>query len=159
VTAGSAPDLAVQPALLAAWQAQAPGVDVRGIAGAVASGRGAVVAVLADPHRQPTQAELDAACGALAAALGVPAVELVTVAGADLAAVIRQWVHQAAQGSGRGVGVSVRDDGGAVRVRVTAVDSSARELSMRLASPHEPALPALAGLVGRAVEVADGEAG
>jgi hypothetical protein len=151
--------LVVQPELLAPWRSTAPGVGVGGLAGAVRSGRAAVVVVLDPRRRRPSGSELAAAGAALAGALAVPAVELVTVDGPDLVAVVRQWVHQAAQGSGRGVAVAVHENESVVRVVVTAIDSSARELAMRLASPHEPALPALAALLGRPVTVVDGETG
>jgi hypothetical protein len=146
----------LQPELLAAWRTAVPALAVTGLAGARRSGRAAVVAVLDARQPPPSAADLTAAGAALAAVLAVPSVELVTVAGADLAAVVRQWVHQAAQGSGRGVAVAVREHRAGVGVVVTAVDSSARELAMRLASAHEPALPALSALLGRPVTVDDG---
>jgi hypothetical protein len=77
-------------------------------------------------------------------------------ADAGLEDLLRQWVNQAAQGSGRGVRVRVAGDT-PVRVLVEAIDSSARELALRLASPWEPALPALRALLARPVTVEDAE--
>jgi hypothetical protein len=70
-------------------------------------------------------------------------------------------VNQAAQGAGRGVRVRLAGGeprpGEPVRVLVEAIDSSARELALRLASPYEPALPALEALLATSVTVEDAE--
>jgi hypothetical protein len=88
--------------------------------------------------------------------------ELVTLSDStcDLSKLIRQWINQAAQGAGRGVHLDVDIPPGMapIQVAVRAIDSSARELAMRLASPNEPALAALESLLGgRPVIVLDAE--
>ena len=148
-------ELVVQEELRPAWdQVGLPGEGLRGLAGAAAAGRGAAVVVtgraLSDPERT-------ALAGELAGLLGVGQVELAGLDATDLPALLRQWVNQAAQGSGRGVQVRVEEDGFALRVLVQAIDSSARELAMRLASHYEPALPALRALLGRPITVEDAE--
>jgi hypothetical protein len=161
-TANSIADLVIDPALQQAWLAAVPGAELVGIAGAGASTQGCVVVVSATPV---DDAALAAAAPGLAAVLGVRAVEVVVATGARLADLVRDWTYQAAQGSGRGVHVRVSTgdaDGGTgsgpVRVLARALDSSARELAFRLASPQEPALPALRALLGgREVTVEDEE--
>jgi hypothetical protein len=153
------PELAV--AVSAAWPGEGP--LVRGLAAAAAGGRGAC-AVVTD--RPLSEAEIVAVAGAAESVLGVP-VEVAALhapsADPDTADLLRQWVNQAAQGSGRGVRVRLADPAGAdepgapVRVLVEAIDSSARELAQRLASPWEPALPALRSLLGAEVIVEDAE--
>ncbi len=153
--------LVVDPVLLAAWRA-AGGGEVRGIAGAVTGDLGAVVVAAEEPA---AEAVLETAVERLAAALGVRAVEVLPVGGSGLAELVRDWTYQAGQGSGRGVRVTIRTaDAGTssgnspVRVLVRAIDSSARELAFRLASPQEPSLPALRALLGgREVSVQDEE--
>jgi hypothetical protein len=134
---------------------------VRGLAAAAAGGRGACV-VVAD--RPLSDGEAAAVATATASVLGVGGpVEVARLHGSGatpLADLVRQWVNQAAQGAGRGVRVRLAGDpapGEPVRVLVEAIDSSARELAMRLASPHEPALPALRALLATEVTVADAE--
>ncbi|MBI1758728.1 MAG: hypothetical protein HYR62_05830 [Actinobacteria bacterium] len=141
------PELVLDPRLLPAWRAAlGPGTALpRGLAGAAAGDRAAVVVVTTEP---PGERALAAAAAGFSAALGVAAVEVCVASGASLAGLIREWVHQAAQGSGRGVRVRVRAEATGVQVLVDAIDSSARELVLRLASPHEPALPALRALLG-----------
>ncbi|HET9654297.1 MAG TPA: hypothetical protein VFP72_03010 [Kineosporiaceae bacterium] len=151
--------LVADPGLAAAWRRAVPGGELFGIAGATASTLGSVVVVAPGPI---DDAQLTAATGELAQALGVRAVELVLASGSTLAELVRDWTYQAAQGSGRGVHVRVHADGdpadGPVRVLVRAIDSSARELAFRLGSPQEPALPALRALLGgREVTVEDEE--
>lgn len=147
-----APELAAQ--VSAAWPGEGP--LVRGLAAAEAGGRGAC-AVVTD--RPLAEAEIAAVAGAAAAVLGVP-VEVAALhapsADPDPADLLRQWVNQAAQGSGRGVRVRLAG-GEPLRVLVEAIDSSARELAQRLASPWEPALPALRALLGTEVTVEDAE--
>lgn len=162
-TAGVVAGLVVDPGLAAAWRRAVPGGELLGIAGATASTLGSVVVVTPGPI---DDAQLAAATGELAQALGVRAVELVLASGSTLAELVRDWTYQAAQGSGRGVHVRVHADGDPagdpagvpVRVLVRAIDSSARELAFRLGSPQEPALPALRALLGgREVTVEDEE--
>jgi hypothetical protein len=153
----------VDPALREAWNQVAPTTGLLGLAGAVSSGRSAAVVVTSGTL---LESETTALATALGRALGTDAAaELVALEGAggdpleNLRSWARQWVNQAAQGSGRGVSTRVEDPPaqGPVVIRVRAIDSSARELAHRLASPHEPALPALRALLGRQVEVVDDE--
>jgi hypothetical protein len=164
-TVNSPAGLTVDPALQQAWLTCVPDGELVGIAGATASTQGAVVVVSATPVGDTA---LAAATRRLAEVLGVRSVELVVASGSTLAGLVRDWAYQAGQGSGRGVHVKVRsddDDGdgggegsGPIRVLVRAIDSSARELALRLASPVEPALPALRALLGgREVTVEDEE--
>lgn len=164
MTSAAAPvrGLVVERNLLAAWRSVgAP--EPLGLAGAIVGDRGAVVAVL---PQMPRGEWSGIAAPALASALGTRSVEVVLVPGARLSELVREWVYQAGQGSGRGVHLRVEldedrpgsDDQPAVWLLVRAIDSSARELALRLASPTEPALPALrAVLGGRRVEVIDAE--
>lgn len=168
-TANTIPGLVTDPSLHQAWRDAVPGTRLAAIAGAVAGGRGSVI--VASPTPVDGAAPMAAAPG-LAAALGVRSVEVVVVTAAELSQLVRDWAYQAGQGSGRGVHVTVRvggdgangsggPDGGRpdpVRVLVRAIDSSARELALRLASPTEPALAALRALLGgREVTVEDEE--
>jgi hypothetical protein len=111
--------------------------------------------------RPLSDGELAAVAGAAASWLGVGGpVEVAGLHATGLEELLRQWVNQAAQGAGRGVRVRLAPDdppGGPVRVLVEAIDSSARELAQRLASPWEPALPALSALLATAVTVEDAE--
>ena len=147
-----APELAA--AVSAAWPGEGP--LVRGLAAAEAGGRGACVVVTARPL---SEGEIAAVAGAAGSVLGVPA-EVAALhaptADPEPAELLRQWVNQAAQGSGRGVRVRLAP-GEPLRVLVEAIDSSARELAQRLASPWEPALPALRALLGTEVTVEDAE--
>jgi hypothetical protein len=158
-TADPIAGLVVDPALQRIWQAAIPDGEIVGIAGASASTLGTVVVACSAPV---DDAAVEAATPGLAEVLGVRAVEVVVATGSTLAELVRDWTYQAAQGSGRGVRVRVltdeSDEAGAVRVLVRAIDSSARELAFRLASPQEPALPALRALLnGREVTVEDEE--
>lgn len=162
-TVNSIAGLTVDPTLQQAWLECVPDGDLVGIAGATASTQGSVVVVSATPV---DDGAIAATTRRLAEVLGVRSVELVVASGSTLADLVRDWAYQAGQGSGRGVHVKVRsDDGrdvgeesGPIRVLVRAIDSSARELALRLASPVEPALPALRALLGgREVTVEDEE--
>lgn len=149
--------LVIDPGLAAAWTAVGPPTTLRGLAAAVTGGRAAAIAVT---DRPLTESESAVLADALAASLGVAMVELIDLHTLDLRDLLRQWVNQAAQGSGRGVSVELMDTPpqAPLRVLVRAVDSSARELTLRLASPHEPSLPALRALLGgRAIDVVDAE--
>jgi hypothetical protein len=157
-----APVLVVEPTLLAAWRhCGAP--EPRGLAGAVVAGHAAVVAVL--PSTTTNQDWPRLCAEELGRALGTRTAEVVLVPDADLPGMIRDWAYQAAQGSGRGVHVTVEivdgapdgpsvgrgtdhEAGTVVRLLVRAPDSSARELASRLASPTEPALAAVRTLLG-----------
>ena len=143
------PALTVDPRLVVCW----PGPRPLGLAWARAGERAAVVAVTAEPV--PGSA-LDAARVRLAAALGATSPDLVAASGATLLQVVRDWLFQAAQGSGRGVQVRLEDGGaGELRLLLDSWDSSAREAVLRLSSPQDPALAALEALVARPVVLGD----
>jgi len=120
--------------------------------GAAAGERGCVVAVTAGP----VDADRLAATGVasrFAAALGLAGVEVLVVHGRSLRGMIRDWLYQAAQGSGRGVTVRLaeRGDGDGLDVLVSSPDSSAREVALRLGSEggdQAPAARALARALG-----------
>ena len=149
---GTAHDrLVIDPLLLTAWESlRLRDVELLGLAREVSEDttRAAVVVVsepaLADAAGRYLQGQLDDVLEA--------STELVTLAGTagDLPRLIRQWIDQAAHGAGRGVQMEVEVPPGEapIKVGVRAVDSSARELAMRLASPNEPALAALESLLG-----------
>ena len=153
--------LVIDPLLLSAWEAlRLRDVRLLGLAGEISedSTRAAVVVVtdrpLAEAAGRYFQGQLDDVLETTT--------ELVTLndASGDLPRLIRQWINQAAQGAGRGVQLDVEVPPGTapIQVSVRAIDSSARELSMRLASPNEPALAALESLLGgRPVIVLDAE--
>lgn len=143
--------LVIDPLLLSAWEGmRLRDVQLLGLAAELSedSARAAAVVVTDRPMG-------DAAIGYLAVSvsdvLEVPT-ELITLDDADgnLARLLRQWINQAAQGTGRGVhlDVDIPPQPRPIQVAVRAVDSSARELAMRLASPNEPALAALETLLG-----------
>lgn len=138
--------LVVDPALVPAWEGLGlADARLQGLAVAVVAGRGACVVVT---DRGLTDAEIGALGGRVADLVEVPAMEVAALAGDRTEDLLRQWVNQAAQGSGRGVGVRVEASGDGVRILVRAIDSSARELELRLSSPHEPALAALRAACG-----------
>jgi hypothetical protein len=151
--------LVIDPLLLAAWESlRLRDVRLLGLAGELSedSTRAAVVVVTDRPVGDSAAFYLE---GQLEDALLVP-VELIRLNDlhADLSKLLRQWINQAAQGAGRGVAlnVDIPPTPAAIQVAVHAVDSSARELAMRLASPNEPALAALETLLaGRPVIVLD----
>jgi hypothetical protein len=143
--------LVIDPLLLTAWETlRLRDVQLLGLAGEISedSTRAAVVVVtdrpLAEAAGRYLQGQLDDVLET-----STELVALNDTAG-DLPKLIRQWVNQAAQGTGRGVQLDVEIPPGtaAIQVAVRAIDSSARELSMRLASPNEPALAALESLLG-----------
>jgi hypothetical protein len=143
--------LVIDPLLLAAWEGmRLRDIQLLGLAAELSedSNRAAAVVVTDRPLA-------DAAAGYLAVSIGdvlEAPTELITLDDADgnLARLLRQWINQAAQGTGRGVHLSVDipPQPRPIQVNVRAVDSSARELAMRLASPNEPALAALETLLG-----------
>ena len=143
--------LVIDPLLLSAWETlRLRDVRLLGLAGEISedSTRAAVVLVtdrpLADAAGRYFQGQLDDVLET--------STELVALSDAagNLPKLIRQWVNQAAQGAGRGVQLEVEIPPGTapIKVVIRAIDSSARELSMRLASPNEPALAALESLLG-----------
>jgi len=143
--------LVIDPLLLSAWETlRLRDVRLLGLAGEISedSTRAAVVVVtdrpLADAAGRYFQGQLDDVLETTT--------ELVALndSGGDLTKLIRQWVDQAAQGAGRGVQLDLQIPPGSapIQVGVRAIDSSARELSLRLASPNEPALAALESLLG-----------
>jgi|tagenome__1003787_1003787.scaffolds.fasta_scaffold20433701_1 hypothetical protein len=143
--------LVIDPLLLSAWETlRLRDVRLLGLAGELSedSTRAAVVLVtdrpLADAAGRYFQGQLDDVLET--------STELVALSDAagNLPKLIRQWVNQAAQGAGRGVQLEVEVPPGTapIKVVIRAIDSSARELSMRLASPNEPALAALESLLG-----------
>jgi hypothetical protein len=153
--------LVIDPLLLQAWEAmRLKDVQLLGLAGEISedSLRAAVVVVTDRPLTDAAGKYLQ---GQLDDVLETPT-ELVALsdAEADLRKLLRQWINQAAQGAGRGVQLDVQIPPGLdpIQVAVRAIDSSARELAMRLASPNEPALAALESLLGgRPVIVLDVE--
>jgi hypothetical protein len=143
--------LVIDPLLLSAWEAlRLKDVQLLGLAGEISedSSRAAVVVVTDQPLTDAAGRYLQ---GLLDDVLET-STELVTLndATADLQSLLRQWVNQAAQGAGRGVQLDLTIPTGpeAIQVAVRAIDSSARELTMRLASANEPALAALESLLG-----------
>lgn len=178
-----ASDLVIDPRLLAAWESSAAGeVPVTGLAAAVSGDRAAVVAVapgsLDDRVLESAAAALAEALGVRRAeVIAVPGsnlAELVREWTYQAAAGSGRGVHvrvltdeesgsatPARQPSGLtpdpadpGAQDLVPPAPAGVRVLVSAIDSSARELALRLASPQEPALNALrAVLGGRSVTV------
>jgi hypothetical protein len=153
--------LVIDPLLLSAWETlRLRDVRLLGLAGEISedSTRAAVVVVtdrpLDDAAGRYFQGQLD---DVLETTTELVALNDLTC---DLTKLIRQWVNQAAQGAGRGVQleVNIPPGTGPIQVAVRAIDSSARELSMRLASPNEPALAALESLLGgRPVIVLDAD--
>ncbi len=140
----------VEASTAAVWRALGHG-DALGIGTATVGDRGAVVVLTASV---PADLDLHRVGARFADALGVARAEVAVVAADTVTGIVREWLYQAAQGSGRGASVRVEQDGDVLRVVVDSVDSSAREAALRLASPHEPALAALTALLPhRAVEV------
>ena len=143
--------LVIDPLLFSAWESlRLKDVRLLGLAGEINedSTRAAVVLVTDRPLAEAAGRYLQ---GQLEDVLETPA-ELVTLNDdtGDLTRLLRQWVNQAAQGTGRGVElkINVPQGGDPIQVTVHAIDSSARELALRLASPNEPALAALESLLG-----------
>jgi hypothetical protein len=143
--------LVIDPLLFSAWESlRLKDVRLLGLAGEINedSTRAAVVLVTDRPLADAAGRYLQ---GQLEDVLETPA-ELVALNDdtGDLNRLLRQWVNQAAQGTGRGVELKINVPQGAdpIQVTVHAIDSSARELALRLASPNEPALAALESLLG-----------
>jgi hypothetical protein len=143
--------LVIDPLLFSAWESlRLKDVRLLGLAGEINedSTRAAVVLVTDRPLADAAGRYLQ---GQLEDVLETPA-ELVALNDdtGDLPRLLRQWINQAAQGTGRGVELKINVPQGAdpIQVTVHAIDSSARELALRLASPNEPALAALESLLG-----------
>jgi hypothetical protein len=143
--------LVIDPLLLSAWESlRLRDVQLLGLAGEVSeeSGRAAVVIVTDRPLTDAAGRYLQ---GQLDDVLETPT-ELVALsdATADLPKLLSQWITQAAHGAGRSVQSRVDIPPGTepIQVAVRALDSSARDLAMLLASPNEPALAALESLLG-----------
>jgi hypothetical protein len=143
--------LVIDPLLFPAWESlRLRDVQLLGLAGEINedSTRAAVVVVTDRPLAEAAGRYLQ---GQLEDVLETPS-ELITLSdpSGDLPRLLRQWINQAAQGTGRGVhlSISVPDGPEPIQVSVRAIDSSARELALRLASPNEPALAALETLLG-----------
>ena len=120
--------------------------------GAATGERGCVVVLTSGPVDADRLAGTGLAAR-FATALGVPAVDVLAVHGTTLRAVVRDWLYQAAQGSGRGVSVRLaeRGDGDGLDIVVSSPDSSAREVALRLGSEggaQAPAARALARALG-----------
>lgn len=145
-------DLHIEPSLVPVWRSLGfPDGDLLGLGSAGAGGRGVVVAVTASPVDGSVVQDAPAR---FARTLGYRVVEVIAVHGSSVPEIVRDWLYQAAQGSGRGVSVQVTETSGALEVVVTSVDSSAREVAHRLASEHEPAVAALTTVLPhRTVEV------
>jgi hypothetical protein len=139
--------------------------DGLGGARAAVEGTSACVVVIAErpAGHGPDSDGVTAAVREAVARLLEPAdVELIIASGGTLRAVVRDWLYQAAQGSGRGVSVRLEEHAvsGArpvLTVFVDSPDSSAREVALRLAGPlGRLAREALAGALGfSAVDVRD----
>jgi hypothetical protein len=132
---------------------------------AASDGTAACVVVITDrpPGRGPDSDAVTAAVRtAVARRLGPADVDLIIASGGTQRALVRDWLYQAAQGSGRGVSVRLEEHPvpGArpvLTVLVDSADSSAREVALRLAGPlGRLAREALAGALGfSAVDVRD----
>jgi hypothetical protein len=153
--------LVIDPLLVQAWEAmRLKDVQLLGLAGEVSEDciRAAAVVVTDRPLSDAAGRYLQ---GQLGDVLEAPT-ELVALndVHANLPRLLRQWINQAAQGAGRGVQFDVEIPPGLepIQLAVRAIDSSARELTMRLSSRNEPALAALETLLGgRPVIVTDTE--
>ena len=185
--------LTTSPELLPIWTSwaasHAPGAAIHGLNAASADGTATVI-VASSPPIDPDADDTPSLRAALAEALGVRRVEVIAVPPGPLPQLVKSWLFQAAQGTGRGIAVRVEDStgdsaGGSTRdstgdstrdsagdstggkpnahdgpidVQIWAIDSSARELVWRLASPHESGLPALRVLLGgREITIRDVE--
>lgn len=129
----------------------ATGDAVLGIGAGSDGETGCVVVVTADPV-DPDGAGLAELAGRLAAELGLDRVRVITTEGPGLRTVLRDWLFQAAEGSGRGVRITpVAPEPGVLELQVSSWDSSAREVELRLAGLGGPAAPeaqALAAVLG-----------
>jgi len=153
--------LVIDPLLLSAWEAlRLRDIQLLGLAGEVSEDSSRAAAIVVTDQPLPDAASLYLR-GQLDDLLEAPT-ELVVLndPAADLPKLLRQWVSQAVQGTGRGIPLTVvvPDGLAPIEVSVQAMDSSAREFTMRLSSLNEPALAALETLLGgRPVIVLDAE--
>jgi hypothetical protein len=125
------PELSRDPVLAQVW-AEAGLGELLGIAAGSDGESGCAVAVTAAAV-DPDPALLRAVADRMAAELGLAELRLLTVHGQSLRTVARDWLYQAAQGSGRGVSVRLDEQDGRLTVLVSSWDSSAREVELRLA--------------------------
>jgi hypothetical protein len=110
---------------------------------AAVGGSAACVVVITDrpPGQGPDSDAVTAAVRtAVARRLGLADLELIIASGGTLRALVRDWLYQAAQGSGRGVSLRLEEHPvpgarPALTVLVDSPDSSAREAALRLAGP------------------------
>ena len=139
--------LRIDRVLAAVWVEAGLGDHLLGLAAASDGEAGAAVAVTADPI-DPDLPDVITAAGRMAAELGLDRLRLLTTRGPGLGSTVRDWLYQAAQGSGRGVSIELAevDAGARLEVRVSSWDSSARELLLRLGSGGGSAAPEVAAL-------------
>lgn len=147
------PELRRDPVLAQVWAELRPehADALLGIGAGSDGETGCVLLVTADPV-DPDDAGLAPVAERLALELGLDRVRVITAEGPGLRTVLRDWLFQAAEGSGRGVRiVPVAPEPGVLELQVSAWDSSAREVELRLAGLGGPAAPealALAAVVG-----------
>jgi hypothetical protein len=142
-------EFAADPDLVETWRRLAPELDLLGAGQATKSGHTVALLVVSDPDLVSDQV-LGRLAEGLAGRVGVRTVELILLPAGPPERLLRQFTYQAAQGSGRAIGLRVLPPEGEDpdwRLEVWSIDSSARELAHRLASPNEPALEALARLL------------
>lgn len=139
---GAEPELRRDPVLAQVW-AELRGDEDRllGIGAASDGETGCVVAVTAVPV-DPADPDVAGLAGRMAAELGLDRVRVITAEGPALRTLLRDWLYQAAEGSGRGVKVvPAEPEPGVLELQVSAWDSSAREVELRLAGLGGPAAP------------------
>jgi hypothetical protein len=164
VTAG--PELRRDPVLARVWvELRGDGVGLLGIGAGSDGQTGCVLVVTAEPV-DPDDAGAAAGrtvAGRMAAELGLDQVRVITAQGPGLRTVLRDWLYQAAQGSGRGVRIEPAEpEPGVLELRVSSWDSSAREVELRLAglgaaaAPEAQALAAVLGIREVRVREVDG---
>lgn len=152
MTTGPEVELRRDPVLAQVWAELRDDGDLLLGIGAGSDGEtGCVVAVTADPV-DPDDGGLAPVAARLAAELGLDRVRLIAAQGPGLRTVLRDWLFQAAEGSGRGVRITpAAPEPGVLELQVSAWDSSAREVELRLAGLGGPAAPeaqALAAVLG-----------
>ena len=147
-----APGLTLSPPLLPIWQAwvggQSTPPELHGLASALAGeSTAATVIVASSPMLDPDLSQ--DLREAFRVALGASRLELIAVPHEPLETLLKEWIYQAAQGTGRGIIVRFAEGpDGEIDIQLRAIDSSARELAWRLASPHEADFAALRELLG-----------
>jgi hypothetical protein len=161
MTAG--PELRRDPVLAQVWdELRGDGDRLLGIGAASDGETGCVLVVTSEPV-DLDDAATAAVAGRMAAELGLDQVRVITAEGPGLRTMLRDWLYQAAQGSGRGVRVEPAEaEAGVLELRVSAWDSSAREVELRLAglggatAPEAQALAAVLGIREVRVREVDG---